>query len=173
MSRVDLRDALGRHAVDLGEGDGAVPHAQEVEDGDMLLRLRHRPVIRRDDQQHEIDAGDAAQHVADEALVPRHVDEADGARALDRQIGEAQIDGHAALLLLGQAVGIDAGQRLHQQRLAVIDMAGRGDDHAERVELPREQRLVLEAAQIEHQRIVLDAADHRHRQRAKFLRPAP
>ena len=45
------------------------------------------------------------------------------------RVGEAEIDGDAARLLLLQAVGIDAGQRLHQRRLAVVDMARGADDH--------------------------------------------
>ncbi len=43
----------------------------------MLERLRHHPVVGRDHQQHEIDAGRAGEHGVDEALVPRHVDEAE------------------------------------------------------------------------------------------------
>ncbi len=47
-----------------------------------------------------------------------------------RPVGEAEIDGDAARLLLLQPVGVDAGQRPHQSGLAVIDMAGGADDHA-------------------------------------------
>ena len=47
-----------------------------------------------------------------------------------RQRGEreAEIDREAARLLLGKAVGIGAGEREHQRRLAVVDVAG-GRDH--------------------------------------------
>ena len=45
------------------------------------------------------------------------------------QVGEAEVDGDAAALLFLEAVGVDAGERLHQRGLAVIDMPGRaGDD---------------------------------------------
>src|SRR6185312_3045869 len=47
----------------------------------------------------------------------------------DGSIGEADIDGDAARLLLGQTVGVDPCERPHQRRLAVIDMARRADDH--------------------------------------------
>ena len=43
-------------------------------------------------------------------------------RKLERR--EAELDRDAALALLGQAVGVDAGQRLDQHRLAVVDVAG-------------------------------------------------
>ena len=104
--------------------------AEQIDDRQMLDGLRHDAVVRGDDQQHEVDAGRAGQHVVDEALVPGHVDEADGHAFAGRQIGEAEIDRDAARLLLLQAVGIDAGQRPHQRGLAVIDMARGADDHA-------------------------------------------
>ena len=50
------------------------------------------------------------QHVVHEALVARHVDEADDLAARPRPVGKAEIDGDAARLLLLQAIGIDAGQ---------------------------------------------------------------
>ncbi len=103
--------------------------AEQVDDRQMLARLRHHAVVGGDDQQHEVDAGRAGQHVVDEALVARHVDEAEHAAVRRRQIGEAEIDGDAARLLLLQAVGVDAGQRAHQRGLAVVDVAGGADDH--------------------------------------------
>ncbi len=96
----------------------------------MLAGLRHDAVIGGDHQQHEIDAGRAGQHVVHELLVARHVDEADDLPIGARPVGEAEIDGDAARLLLRQAIGIDAGQRAHQRGLAVIDMARGADDHA-------------------------------------------
>src|SRR5690606_23827434 len=41
---------------------------------------------------------------------------------------EAQIDRHASLSLFFEAVGLDAGQRLDQRRLAVINVTRRPDD---------------------------------------------
>ena len=43
---------------------------------------------------------------------------------------EAEIDGDAAPLFFGQAIGVDAGERLYERSLAVIDVAGGADDHA-------------------------------------------
>ena len=47
--------------------------------------------------------------------------------ARERQVGEAQVDRHAPPLLLGQAVGVDAGERVDERRLAVVDVAGGAD----------------------------------------------
>ena len=125
----DLLRALFRDAVDLGDDRDAFPHAEEIEYVQVLDRLRHHPVVRGDDQQRVVDAADAGEHVADEALVPRHVDEADQPAAFERQVGETEVDGDAARLFLRQAVGVHARERLHEERLAVVDVSCGGDDH--------------------------------------------
>ena len=94
----------------------------------MLAGLRHHAFVGGDDQQGEVDAADAGQHVLDEALVAGHVDDAHLLAAGQLQPGEAEVDGHAPLLLLLEAVGVDARERLHEGRLAVVDVAGRADD---------------------------------------------
>ncbi len=43
-------------------------------------------------------------------------------------MGEAEVDGDPALLLLVPAIAVDAGERLDQARLAVVDVAGGADD---------------------------------------------
>ena len=125
-----LGETIGIHQVRLGDGHRAVADAEQVDDRQMLDGLRHHPVIGGDHQQHEIDSGGARQHVVDEALVPRHIDEAEDAAVRHRQVGKAEIDRNAARLLLLEAIGIDAGKRPHQRGLAVIDMARGPDDHA-------------------------------------------
>ena len=74
----DFGDSLFVDPVNLGDRDDATPDVEKVEDRQMLLGLGHRAVVGRHDQQREIDAGDARQHVADEALVSRDVDKPDG-----------------------------------------------------------------------------------------------
>ena len=94
----------------------------------MLPRLRHHALVGRDDEQHQVDAADARQHVLDEALVAGHVDDPDGQAAGLLEEREAQVDGDAARLLLRQPVGVDAGQRLDERGLAVIDVPRGADD---------------------------------------------
>jgi hypothetical protein len=117
-------DAALRHAVGLGQRHRAARDMEELEDRQVLARLRHRAVVGRDHQQHKVDAGHAAQHVVDEPLVARHVDEADRAA-----VREPQVDRHAAALFLRQPIGVDAGEAAHEARLAVVDVACGGDDH--------------------------------------------
>ena len=95
----------------------------------MLDGLRLDALGRRHDQQRRVDAGGAGQHVVHEALVARHVDEAELAAAAEVAVGVAEIDGDAARLLLLEAIGVDAGQRLDQRGLAVVDVARGADDH--------------------------------------------
>ena len=65
-----------------------------------------------------------------EALVTGHVDERRSASVALLEVREAEIDGDAAPLLLGQAIAVDAGERLDQRRLAVVDVAGGADGEA-------------------------------------------
>src|SRR5262249_19879797 len=55
------------------------------------------------------------------------IDEADMV-VVRKPAREPEVDGDPPLLLLGEAVGVDAGQRAHEGRLAVIDVAGRADE---------------------------------------------
>ena len=89
----------------------------------MLVCLRPRTLGGVDHEQEEVDTRGAGDHVADEALVPRDVDErqAPPVRKLERRV--AEVDRDAALLLLGQAVGVLAGERAYEPRLAVVDVA--------------------------------------------------
>ena len=52
--------------------------------------------------------------------------------------GEAEVDGEAPRLLLGEPVGVGAGERQHERRLAVVDVTGGGDDvHRAQPSVPR------------------------------------
>ena len=121
-------EAVGVDEVGLGEGDEAAGQAEQVEDRQVLAGLWHRAVVGGDDDEGEVDAAGAGEHVVHQPLVAGHVDEADHAVA-GRHVGEAEVDGDAAGLLLLQPVGVDAGQRAHQAGLAVVDVARGADDH--------------------------------------------
>ena len=113
--------------VDLGEGDDAVGDADQLEDAQVLLALRLPALGGGDDEEAGVDAADAGEHVAEEAHVAGHVDEADRL-AVDHAVGEAEVDRQAAPLLLLEAVGVGAGEQADERRLAVVDVAGGGDD---------------------------------------------
>ena len=93
----------------------------------MFLRLGHPAVIGSHHEQGEIHRTHACHHVFYKILVSRHIHDAEVA-ARQFQMGETEINGHAARFFLRQPIRIDAGKRLYQGTLAVIDVAGRGED---------------------------------------------
>ncbi len=94
----------------------------------MLDRLRHDPLVGRHDEHGQVHAARAGHHLADEALVARHVHHAEHQAGAQRQLREAELDADAARLLLLEPVGVDPGQRLHERRLAVVDVPRRPQD---------------------------------------------
>ena len=114
--------------VGLGDYEDAAAGAEQMQDVEMLLGLRHHAVVGRDGEQHQVDAVGAGEHVADEALVAGDVDDAGASAVGQREVGEAEIDRNPALLFFLEAVGVLAGERLDERSLAVIDMAGGADD---------------------------------------------
>ena len=117
------------HEVDLGHHRRARVHAEEIEDREVLAGLGHRAVVGRDDEEGVVDRGDAGQHVPDEALVARHVHEAEHRSVGPGVVREAEVDAQAPLLLLRKPVGVDPGQGLDEDGLAVVDVPRGGDQH--------------------------------------------
>ena len=72
------------HEVALGQGDDAVAQAEQAQDFEVLARLRHDGIVGRDDEQGEVDAGGAGEHVLDEPLVAGHVHDAEAVVAAGR-----------------------------------------------------------------------------------------
>ena len=106
--------------------EGVMPQTEEHLSILELLRVRRAIVaLTKIDL---VDAAGAGEHVLDEALVARDVDDADFTARRQRQPGEAEVDSEAALLLLTKAIGVDAGERADERALAVVDVAGGADD---------------------------------------------
>ena len=105
-----------------------MPQAHQREDVQMLVRLRHDAVVGGDDEDDHIHAVRAGDHVADEVHMARHIHDADDALVGQAARGEAQVNGQAALFLLGQRVGLAAGEQLDERGLAVIHVPG-GAEH--------------------------------------------
>ncbi len=87
-----------------------------------------QPSVAATTNTQAVDATDAGEHVAQEPHVTGHVDEAELLTGRQRHVREAEIDRQPAALLLLEAVGVGAGQREHERRLAVVDVTGRRDD---------------------------------------------
>jgi len=92
--------------------------------GGVLRGLGHDGAVGGHDQQVEVDAGGAGDHRAHEALVARYVDDRQGAARRQIEPCVAELDRDPARLLLGEAVGVDPGQRADQRRFAVVYVAG-------------------------------------------------
>ena len=89
------------------------------------MRLGARAVVGGHDQHRRIDLARPDEHVADQPVVARDVDEVELVAVGQRQVRVADVDRHPAPPLLGQPVGVDPGQRPQQRRLAVVDVARR------------------------------------------------
>ena len=124
-----ILDSLGGCELGLREDDDATIYAEQVEDRQMLKRLRHNPVIDGDCQKGKIDPACTCEHRVNEALVAWNIDEADRLPRSRGHIGEAQVNRDAAGFLILQPVASDARQRFDQSRLAVIDVTGEANNH--------------------------------------------
>ena len=118
----------GGHQIRFGDDENRHLDAEQMDDVQMLFGLRHDAVVGGDGEQHEIDAVGAGEHVLDEALVAGHVDDARRSAVGQIEMGEAEIDGDAALFFFLEPVGVGAGERFDQAGFTVIDVAGGADD---------------------------------------------
>ena len=116
------------HEIALGQNRNAAADAQQLEDGEVLLGLRHDAFIGSDDEQRDVDAGRAGEHVLDESFVAGDIDDAGLNPVREWERGKPEIDRDAAAFFLFPAIGVDTGEGFHQRRLPVIDVA-RGADY--------------------------------------------
>ena len=113
--------------IDAGDRDDAVCHAEEIENGEVFLGLRHPAFVCGNHKQGDVEPSGPGEHVLDESLVAGDVDEPHRVVA-DLSPRETEVDREASLFLLGPPIGVSPGERLYQGGLAVVDMPGRSDD---------------------------------------------
>jgi hypothetical protein len=125
-------DHLRVDQVGLGDSHEAALDSQQAADIEMLARLRLDRFVSGDNQKDDVNAARTGQHVAHEALVAGNVNEAD----LDvlpfvpkLEKGESEVDRDAAALFFFKTVGVGAGERLDERRLAVVDVPGGAYDY--------------------------------------------
>jgi len=109
-----------------------VPDSQAVEQTKVLEGLGAWAVVGGDHEQDRLDLTRPDEHVADQPVMAGHVHEIEVRPVRQPEMGIADVDRHAPPALLGQAIGIDPGQRPQQGRLAVVDVAGRADHDGHR-----------------------------------------
>src|SRR5205814_6142033 len=88
--------------VDLRERDHAAAYLEQVDDLEVLAGLGPHALVGGHDQDHGVDAVHAGEHVADEPRVTGNIHDPDLATAGQPQVAEAEVDGHAAALFLGE-----------------------------------------------------------------------
>ena len=99
----------------------------------MLVGLGAEAVIGGHHEQRCIDLAGTHQHVADEPVVAGDIHEVQLGPVRQREVRIPDVDRHPPAALLGQSVGVDACKGAEERRLAVVDVAGRADDHGHRV----------------------------------------
>ncbi len=92
------------------------------------MRLGPRPVVGRHDEEGGVDLARPDEHVSDELVVPRNIDEVELRAVGQIEMGVADVDRHPPPPFLRQSVGVDSGQRPKQRGLAMVDVARGPDD---------------------------------------------
>ena len=115
-----LVDEVAFRQDDDARVDAHVFHRAQVFDG-----LGHDPFVGGHDEQDEMNPAHARDHGLEEPLVARHVHDGDFPSIAHPHEGESEIDGHAPVPLLLEAVGMNAREGLDQRALAVVDVARR------------------------------------------------
>src|ERR1017187_3060843 len=175
----DQAEHVGIHQVGLGEDDDAARDGEEAADVEMLAGLGLDGLVGGNDEEDQVDGGNAGQHVLDEALMAGDVHEAEAEGRGDLEMGETEVDGDAAALLFLEAVGVDTGEGLDQGGLAVVDVAGGSDDDelhvaCYSVEVLALPLLALVAGSIVYCLLtVVAAVRYRGARRAKVENPPP
>ncbi len=114
--------------VALGQGHDHRLHPQKPNDVEMLSSLGHDPFVGGHHQEHDVDPGRAGEHVADEALVSGHVDDAELHALTGREFGEPEVDRDPSLLLLPKPIRVHTRECSHEGGLAVIDVPRGAED---------------------------------------------
>src|SRR5262245_22251590 len=112
MNQIRFGDSKDRHL-----------YAEQVDDIQVLFGLGHDAVIGGNGKKNQIDAVGAGEHIFDEPLVPRDIDNP-RLRAVGKiEVGKSQINRNAALLFFLEPVRILSGQRFDQADVPVMDVA--------------------------------------------------
>ncbi len=121
-------DGVGIGQVGLRQGDDTSGNSKQPADVEVLACLRHHRFISRHHQQGNVHTSRPGEHVLDEPLVARNVNERQ-VDAVGLEVRKSKIDRDSPGLLFLQPIGIGSGQGADQRALAVIDVARCPDDY--------------------------------------------
>ena len=128
--QLHLFDALGQHAVHLGQGDRAVFYAQQLQNLKVLQRLRHYPVVGRHHQQGVVNAHSARCHGVYKSFMAGYVNDAQHISVGQGGIGVAQLNRNAPRFFFFETVSFHAREGAYQCGFAVVNVSSGTDDHA-------------------------------------------
>jgi hypothetical protein len=117
-----------RTQVDLRNDDEHAAGVEKLQNRKMLERLRHDAFIGVHDEQQQLHARGAREHVVQEALVAGHVHDAALDSVLEAQVCEPEIERHAALVLFDPAIGVRSGEGRDERGLPMVDVSGRSNN---------------------------------------------
>lgn len=103
-------------------------YAKKGQDVEMFFRLRHDPFVGIDDEQDQIEARQAGDHILDELFMTGYIDDTGPRTIWQVEPGKAQVDRQSPFLFFGCRIRLDSGQGTDQRRLAMIDMTGCADN---------------------------------------------
>jgi hypothetical protein len=130
-STADYAKGFGIDQIAFGYRYNALADTEKTANVEMLPGLRHYAIIRRDNENDNVDTARPGEHILDETLMARHVDKSE-MYVSNTELGKTEIYRNAAPLFLGKPIGVCPGQRFYQRSLAVIDMPGGADDNIHR-----------------------------------------
>ena len=113
--------------VDLRQRDEANLNAQQIHNVEMLARLRHDRVVRRDDQHGNVDARRTGDHVSNKTLVARNIDNPN-LKITGLEMRKPEVNRNPAGFFFRQTIRVNAGQLSDQPGLPVVNVPGRADD---------------------------------------------
>lgn len=126
---LDEFDYIGVDRVCFGDDDDALFDAEEATDVEVLASLGLDGFVGGDDEENDIDTGDAGDHGFDEALMTGDIDEAGVETGAEIKMGEAEFDGDAAALFFGEAIGVHTGECPDEGGFSVIYVSGGSEDN--------------------------------------------
>src|SRR5437867_1183693 len=100
-------------------------NTEQAANVEVLARLRLDALVSGDHEQHEVNPTNSREHVAHEALVAGDIHESE-AQALvigsgQFEMRKPQINRYSTAFFFLEAIGVNAGEGLHQGRFAVVN----------------------------------------------------
>ena len=125
---LSLLKNLGIDFVALCQHNNPCRNSKHFNNAEMFLCLWFPSFIGINDQHHDVDSTNARNHGANKVGMPRDIDKTQHGAVTSGAVCKAEINGHCTALFFCQSVRVCARDCTNQRRLAVVNMAGCGDN---------------------------------------------